>query len=87
MSGVRGRVTLIVTDQGRQVLELASIRTPETSALLANVVESEDLGVWIRVARDDGEHDFSLRWDYISGVDVPAKTTRPFGLTGRKDLG
>jgi hypothetical protein len=68
-------------------LELASIRTPETSALLANVVESEDLGVWIRVARDDGEHDFSLRWDYISGVDVPAKTTRPFGLTGRKDLG
>ncbi len=78
-------VYLFLAEEGLQVLGMASIACDPEHPLRAEVVESDDLGLWIRKAHGRDEHNFLLRWDYILGVDVPAGTAKPFGLTGRKD--
>ena len=81
-------VSLLLSEDGRTVLELAAIGYPEGAyALLAEVSDSEDLGLWIRVLREDGPHDFLLRWEYILGIDVRTRMSGIFGLSSGKDLG
>lgn len=65
------QATVLLTDDGRQVVQLAKIGLPETNLLLVVVHETEDLGIWIRIERGKEEHCFLLRWEYVLGVDVP----------------
>ena len=69
------KASVILTEDGRQVVQLAKIGLPETSLLLVVVHETEDLGIWIRVERGKEEHCFLLRWEYVLGVDVPNETS------------
>ncbi len=54
---------VILTEEGKRVLHLASIGLPDSNFLLVDVAESEDLGLWIRVLRDQALHYFLLRWE------------------------
>jgi hypothetical protein len=74
------KASVILTEDGRQVVELAKIGLPETNLLLVVVHETEDLGVWIRIERGEEEHCFLLRWEYILGIDVPNEA--PASLMG-----
>ena len=65
------KASVILTDDGRQVVQLAKIGLPEANLILVVVHETEDLGIWIRIERGEEEHCFLLRWDYILGIDVP----------------
>ena len=65
------KAAIVLTEDGRQVVQLANIGVPETNLLLVVVHETEDLGIWIRIERGGEEHCFLLRWEYILGVDVP----------------
>jgi hypothetical protein len=70
-----GKTAIIVlTEDGRQVVQLAKIGLPETDLLLVVVQETEDLGVWIRIERGQEERCFLLRWEYVLGIDVPSET-------------
>jgi hypothetical protein len=71
------KLALLLTEEGRQVLALASVRVDESSAISVSVEESEELGLWIRVPRED---QVQLRWEYILGVDLPSGTGRLVGL-------
>jgi hypothetical protein len=66
---------VLLTDDGREVIRLAKIGSPETHLLLVIVQETEDLGIWIRTQRGDEEHCFLLRWEYVLGIDVPNEAT------------
>ncbi len=79
--------SLYVAEEGRQVLQSASIECDAERPLRVEIVESEDLGLWIKVLRQRREHNFLLRWEYILGIEIELPRGRPFGLTGRKDLG
>ena len=79
--------SLLVTEDGRKILQAAAIRCDADSMLRAEVAEAEDLGLWLRIFRDEREHYFLLRWEYIFGVDVEAPLERPFGLSRGKGLG
>jgi hypothetical protein len=74
------KLAVLLTEEGRQVLALASVRVEESSAISVSVEESEELGLWIRVPREDQVHFFLLRWEYILGVDLPSGTGRLVGL-------
>ncbi len=77
------KVAVILTEDGRQVVQLASIGIPESNLLLVVVHETEDLGIWIRIQRDDEEHFFLLRWEYVLGMDVLSEVeNKAFGLRG-----
>jgi hypothetical protein len=69
------------------VLQSAQIDCDPERALRVEIAESEDLKLWIKVLRQRREHNFLLRWEYILGVEIELPHGKPFGLTGRKDLG
>jgi hypothetical protein len=73
-------VAIILTEDGRQVIRLASASLPDTNLLLVDIAESEDLGLWIRIYRDQTLHYFLLRWEYILGIDLPAESGKLVGL-------
>ena len=47
-----------------------------------SIEESEDLGLWIRLQREDQMHLFLLRWEYILGIDLPTGLGKVVGLKG-----
>jgi hypothetical protein len=73
---------ILLTEDGRQILELAGVNLSQSAMLSASVEESEDLGLWIRLQREDQMHLFLLRWEYILGVDVPSGLGKVIGLKG-----
>ena len=78
--------TILLADDGKHVLALAAVVVPESGKILVEIEESEDLGLWIRLKREDGIHFFLLRWEYILGVDVEDAFTRVVGLQAEKVL-
>ena len=76
------KIAVILTDEGKQVLTLALVGSTETHLLTVSVEESEDLGIWIRVPREDQMHFFLLRWEYILGIDLPSGIGKLIGMRG-----
>jgi len=74
--------TVILTEDGKAVLELASVKLPDSNLLLISIEESEDLGLWVRLQREDQMHLFLLRWEYILGIDLPSGLAKVVGLKG-----
>ena len=72
---------LFLSEEGREVLRGASIHCDPERPLRADIVESEDLGLWIKAFRQRGEHHFLLRWEYVLGIEVQVPLGRPFGLS------
>jgi len=75
-------VTLFLSDEGRQVMALAAIDSSESASVLVSVEEAEELGLWIRVPREDQVHFFLVLWGYIVGVDLPSGSGKLFGMRG-----
>jgi hypothetical protein len=76
------KVAVILTEDGKQILALASTGLPDSCSISVSVEESEDLGLWIRIPREDQMHFFLLRWEYILGIDLPSGTGRLIGMRG-----
>ena len=57
----------------------AQVHLEDSPALLVDVEETDDMGVWIRIDRPDGRHLVLVRWDYILAVDF-LETVQPIGL-------
>ena len=73
---------VILTEDGKAIFELAKVRLPDTYLIAVSIEESEDLGLWIRLPREDQMHLFLLRWEYILGIDLPGGVGRVSGLKG-----
>ncbi len=55
-------VSVLLTEDGRRVLSLAAVGLPEADMIAVTVEESEDMGLWIKVPREDRGHLVLLRW-------------------------
>jgi len=64
---------VLLSDEGRQALQLAALNLEDSQFVWVYVDETDDLGLWVRVHRDDGDHLVLIRWEYILSIDVPAK--------------
>ncbi len=73
-------VTLFLSDEGTKVLDLASIQPLGPTSIAVFVEEAEELGLWIRVPREDQLHLFLLHWAYIVGIDLPAGGGKLIGM-------
>jgi len=73
---------VILTEDGKAVLEMAAVNLPDSPLISLSIEESEDLGLWVRLPRQDGMHLFLLRWEYILGVDLPGGVAKVVGLKG-----
>ena len=75
------KVAVVLTEDGRQVIRLASVGLPDSSLLLVVVYETDELGIWIRVRRGSEERFFLLRWEYVLGIEAPDETGKSsFGV-------
>jgi len=74
------RVALFLDEDGRMVLELANVPMSSAAGLLVYIQDTDDIGIWARIEREDGEHIVLVRWDYVLSVDFPAGETKTVGL-------
>lgn len=74
------RVAIFLDEDGRAVLSSANVRIAESAGLLVYVQDTDDIGIWVRIDREDGEHLVLVRWDYVLSVDFPAGETKTIGL-------
>jgi hypothetical protein len=73
-------VAVVLNEEGRSALELTAIRMADSPTLLVDVQDTDDIGLWVRVDREDGEHIVLIRWEYVLSVDFPAGETKTMGL-------
>jgi hypothetical protein len=72
-------VTVFLDEGGREVMALAAINVG-LSGLQLYVQDTDDIGIWARIGREDGEHIVLIRWDYVLSVDFTAGETKTVGL-------
>jgi len=73
-------LALLVSEEGRKVLELAALNLADSPFLWVYVEESDDLGLWARIGREDGDHLVLILWEYILAIDIPAGKPKAIGL-------
>lgn len=61
-------------------MELAAVNLAESPALWVYVQDTDDIGLWVRIAREDGDHLVLIRWEYVLSVDFPAGESKTVGL-------
>lgn len=81
MNVAQRRVAVILSDEGREVLGLAAVNLPDSPAVSVYVEDTDDLGVWVRTPREDGDHFLLVRWEYILSLDIPFGRIKAVGLT------
>jgi hypothetical protein len=76
--------SILLSDDGRANLSTVEVEVDSLSWIDVDVVESEDLGLWIRVERDSKPGLLLVRWEYILAVEVIARprVATVFGLKG-----
>lgn len=79
MTIVQRSVSVMVSQEGQQVLNV-SVGLPPSDAYLFVVDESDDLGLWAKIEREDGLHHLLLRWEYILSVDIRAGEGKGLGF-------
>ncbi len=79
-----GRSALVIlTDDGWAVLRAADVPVVIAQMAELDIVESEDLGLWIRYfSQDRQELYLLLRWDYILSIVVEEQARKVVGLKG-----
>lgn len=76
-------VAIVLSDEGRSVLQMAAASERDLPINVFYVQETDEVGLWARVRREDGEHLVLIRWDFVLSMDVPARETKAIGLKPR----
>ena len=72
--------SLLLSEDGREVLQLAALNLAESPFLWVKVEDSDDIGIWIRVNREDGDHVVLVRWEYILSIDFLVGQPKVLGM-------
>jgi hypothetical protein len=72
--------SVLLSEEGRQVLNQAALNLGESPFLSVRVEDSDDIGTWVRVNREDGDHLVLVRWEYVVSMDFPMGQPKMLGL-------
>jgi hypothetical protein len=72
--------SVLLSDEGRHVLQQAALNLEESPFLSVRMEDSDDIGIWIRVNREDGDHLFLIRWEYVLSMDFAVGEPKILGL-------
>jgi hypothetical protein len=76
---VKQTISLIVSREGQEVLGISG-GLPTSESYLFVVDETDDLGLWVRIQREDGEHLVLIRWEYVLSIDVEVAKPQELGF-------
>jgi hypothetical protein len=75
------RVVLFLSEEGEAFFhKVANVRS--LSPVIAEVVETDDLGIWVRARQKAPEWVLLLRWEYVLGIEVQEEKSKVIGLRG-----
>lgn len=67
MKITQANVAILLSDEGHEVLKLAVPELSESRVVSFYVEDTDDLGIWVRIERNDGNHVLLVRWEYVDG--------------------
>lgn len=73
-------VAILLSEEGKDTLRMAVAELPHSLVVRFYVQDTDDIGLWVRVAREDGEHFLLIRWEYVLSIDFPVGETRTVGF-------
>ena len=73
-------VAILLSNDGREVLQSAAVNLADSPFLWVKVEDSDDIGLWIRVNREDGDHLVLIRWEYVLSMDFLIGQPKALGL-------
>jgi hypothetical protein len=73
-------VAILLSDEALNALQIALPGLPDSPLVFLFVQEADELGLWVRVRREDGDHMLLVRWEFILTVDCPAGEVKTVGL-------
>ncbi len=77
-----GRNTaFFLTEEGQAFFQMVTREGPWVS-VSADVEETDDVGIWLRMERSGSPRFLLLRWEFILGIEVQDEKVRAFGLRG-----
>jgi hypothetical protein len=72
--------SVLLSEEGREVLKQAALNLADSPFLSVKVEDSDDIGIWVRVNREDGDHLVLIRWEYVLSMDFPVGQPKTLGL-------
>lgn len=72
-------VTIFVDDDGQAAMGLAAAEA-SFSGLSVYVQDTDDIGIWARIDREDGRHIVLIRWDYVLTIDFELGEEKAAGV-------
>jgi len=73
-------VAVVLSEEGRAAMELAAASVPGSPVLFFFVQDTDDMGLWVRVKREDGDHLVLVRWEFVLSLDFPMGETKTIGI-------
>ena len=73
-------VAIVLSEEGHDALQVAVPNLPESRVVWFYVQDTDEIGMWVRVKREDGEHPLVVRWEYVLSLDFPIGETKTVGL-------
>lgn len=63
-------VEVVLSKDGQSALRLAGLQLPEANLVGFSVEETDEMGIWIRVSREDELHFLLVRWEFVLSLDL-----------------
>lgn len=80
MNVARREVAVILNNDGRLVLQMAAVTLPDEGAVAMFVQDTDDLGLWVKAERSDGDHLLLVRWEYVLSIDILPSERKSVGI-------
>ena len=76
----QNNVAILLSEEGLSALRIALPDLPDVPLVFLFVQETDDLGLWVRVPREDGDHLLLIRWEFVLTMDFQFGEVRTVGM-------
>jgi hypothetical protein len=73
-------MSILLSQDGRDVLQHAALNLADSPFLSVRVEDSDDIGMWVRVNREDGDHLVLILWEFVLSMDLQVGQPKILGV-------
>lgn len=74
------QVAVVLSQEGQAALQIAGLDVADVLVADFLVEETDEMGMWVRVGREDGDHTVLVRWEFVLLLDLRPEEARRIGL-------
>jgi hypothetical protein len=80
MSPAQQNTVVVLSDAGRAAMSLVGVSVDDSAAVMLYVQDTDDVGLWVRIEREDGPRLVLVLWEYVLSLDCKVGAIRTVGL-------